>query len=255
MRKSEEIQKPIPAYIWGLVVFALILVCVAIASAMDYIKLELKLDALAITAIPLFIVTIIELARTHRLQTAELVRSHISEFLSNDQLNGAFHELIYRYSDEIWRKVKSSLPGNVSRDDIKTRTPEKKQEVWKGLELLNAERALGTRFYDPDFFQGSTEEQHLDAVLHYFDVLAYNYRRGLISLRDIRGVSGYHLAVIGSREVIQYYLAQNKAFWDNLPYKTRIGAEPPFENLRLLLAAIKRFNQIKTGVSLTGEST
>ena len=109
--------------------------------------------------------------------------------------------------------------------------------------MSNIGREPGLRFYDPDFFQGSKEEQRLDAVLHYFDVLAYNYRKGLISLADISGVSGYHLAVIGSRDVVQYYLAQNKAYWDNLPYKTRVGAEPPFVSLGVLLAELKNYNE------------
>ena len=235
------------SYVLGLVMFILLLAVVTIAHWLSYIEFEPRINILAITGIPLFFVTILELVKTHELQTATLVRSHISDFLSNEELNSAFHYLIYGYSDDKWRKVKSVLPQDIDRDDAASRTDENRIKVWSKLDSINVNRKLGLRFYDPDFFQGSKEEQHLDAVLHYFDVLAYNYRKDLISLADISGVSGYHLAVIGSREVVTYYLKQTKDYWAKLPYNMRVGAEPPFVSLEKLLAALKDYNMNKKG--------
>ena len=111
--------------------------------------------------------------------------------------------------------------------------------------MYTARRWSPCEFPENHFFQGSIEEQRLDAVLHYFDMLAYNQQRNLISAEDISGVSGYHLAVIGSRDIINYYLDQIKNNWEYLPYKKRISAEEPFDNLRKLLADVKRINEKK----------
>jgi hypothetical protein len=237
-----------PAYAWGIALFVLLLAGEVILDRAGVINFKKEIDLFGIAGIPLFFVTIIELVRTHRLQAAELIRAHMSGFLTNDNLHGAFHDLIYQYSDDDWKLVKSKLPSSMERDQPKT--PEVRGAVWKALETINLGREEGSRLYDPDFFQGSKEEKRLDAVLHFFDILAYNYRNRLISVKNIRGVAGYHLAVIGTREVISYLLRRNSEYWKRLPYQNRIGAEPPFENLRRLLAAVEHYNRKELGKGL-----
>jgi len=272
------------SYIWGIIVFVFLLVVTLGLYKSNYVTLKTDVDLLTLTGIPLFVITILCLAKSYRVQAAALVRSHISEFISNQELYSAFYELIYAYEDDIWIKVEKALPSNLNRKE-RNKTPEMKAASWRALESINGSKAEGKRYFDPDFFgslgirmvngfrqvavhcknngmytarrwspcefpenhffQGSIEEQRLDAVLHYFDMLAYNQQRNLISAEDISGVSGYHLAVIGSRDIINYYLDQIKNNWEYLPYKKRISAEEPFDNLRKLLADVKRINEKK----------
>jgi hypothetical protein len=233
-----------PSYLWGLLIFVGLLCIALIWERVTGIEtFKKQIDLFGIAGIPLFFVTIIELVRTHRLQSAELVRSHMSLFLTNRDVYDAFHELIYNYSDDEFDNVRSLLPPTINRNARKSDAV--KSQVWKLLEGFNEGRGEGSRFYDPDFFQGSLEERRLDSVLHYFDVIAYNYRNSLLRITDIEGVAGYHLAVIGTRKVTTYYLQRNEDYWKTLPYETRVGAEAPFENLRLLLDGIKRHNRAK----------
>lgn len=202
---------------------------------------------MAITGIPLFVITIVELINNQRVQTAGLVRSHISDFLSNPRLYGAFHELIYLYNDDVWKEVKKTVDKLHLDRDQENKTSDMREKAWEALDDINEGHSTGKRFYDPDFFQGSLEEQRLDSVLHYFDMLAYNFNKGLITIDDITGVSGYHLAVIDSRKVIEYYFERNINFWKKLPYEKMVGAEPPYKNLRELLKLIRTRNKKRTG--------
>ncbi len=248
------IRRALPALAWGLAFFLIVLSIELILARVGLVTIRRNIDLFGIVGIPLFFVTISELARTHSLQAAALITGHMSNFLTNDGLYSAFHDLISKYSDEDWEAVRSLVEKSLNRND-KKKTPDMRKEAWEALASLNSERLEGSRLYHPDFFQGSVEEKRLDSVLQFFDVLAYNYRNGLISVRDIRGVAGYHLAVIGTREVTDYYLRRNAEFWRNLPFEERVGAEPPFENLRQLLTAYKHYNRRVIGQVLQRPAT
>lgn len=234
----------IPPYIWGVITFLLILFTSIALEQWKLVSIKKEIDLLTLAGIPLFVVTVIGLAKSHRVKAAGLVRDHISGFLLNRELYSSFHELIYGYDDSSWKEVKKALPGELSRDE-KDKTPEMSQKSWAALFFINSDKEEGKRYFDPDFFQGSLEEQRLDAVLHYFDMLAYNQQRKLISVEDITGASGYHLAVIGSREIVGHYLKKIEQDWDKLPYHERIGAEEPYDSLRKLLKQIKEKNKKK----------
>lgn len=241
------------AHWWGLIalVATIAVALVLVHNGMAVARKEI--DLFAIAGIPLFIATIASLAKTYRVQAAGLVRSHISELLSNTDLHTAFHELIYAYRDETWEQVKAAQSSACDRD-VFPKTPEMRRRAWEAIEALNEGRSEGLRYYDPDFFQHSAEERRLDSVLHYFDMLAYNKERRLISVEDITGVAGYHLAVIGSRRVIQYYLERNRDWWGKLPYKQRVGAEEPYRHLRSLLEEIERRNKREAARELNAEA-
>ena len=221
--------------------FFLLVLGVIVAHSLKLIEIKNQIDLFGLVGVPAFVITIWQLLRGHQIQSFDLVRSHMTGFLSNKALRSAFMELIYTYNDDDWNAVKAKLPKALNRESKKTSAM--RENSWKALETLNIGRAEGRRLYDPDFFQGSEEEKRLDAVLHFFDVLAYGYRSKMISVADLAGVAGYHLTIIGSREVTTYFLKRNKEFWDNLPYRERVGAEPPFENLRVLLKAVKQYNR------------
>ena len=160
----------------------------------------------------------------------------MAEFLINDKLYSAYQELIYNYSNSEWnkawiktKKYEAKYEGNI---DI---PHEVRQSVWKAF---NPEEILpvGSRRYHPMFFQGSLEEQRLDRVLHYFDIIAYHWSRGVISIEDISGTIGYHLGIIRKRDVIQRYLKLNADRWDLLSDT----GEPPFTKLKALLDKLEK---------------
>ena len=117
-----------------------------------------------------------------------------------------------------------------------------RQSVW---EAFNPKESLpvGKRRYHPMFFQGSPEEKRLDRVLHHFDMIAYYWLQGTIHIKDISGVAGYHLGVIGTRRVIRYYLRLNDKRWPLLPYKQAVGGEPPFAQLADLLKELEKWQR------------
>lgn len=162
----------------------------------------------SITATPLFLVTIIELARNRRVQAAAFVRTHIGEFLGNEDMRRAFHERVCRYRDADWEEVAELASEFGSKDRF---NPEVREQVWQVLCPLNKDRQEGARRYHPMFFQRSLEERRPDMLLHYFDLIAYHWRRGVLDIKDISGVAGYRLSVIKGRKVIQCYLTERQS--------------------------------------------
>jgi hypothetical protein len=226
----------------GVVLFAFLMVAALLAKQYGFVTIKNEIDLFGLIGIPAFIITVLQLIRGHRIQASDLIRSHMSTFLANETLRTSFHDLIYSFSDDEWREAQK-----LTKDfDPKIKATTTLADAWNALDSLNSKREMGHRLYHPAFFQGSEEEKRLDAVLHFFDVLAYSWRNKLVPADDIAGVAGYHLAVIDTREVSRFYLDINAAFWENLPFKKRIGAEPPFENLRLLLDAIRSLNNLRT---------
>jgi hypothetical protein len=105
----------VTAYILWVTLFLVLLCSEIYLDRVGAIKFKSEIDLFGIAGIPLFFVTIVELIRAHRVQAAELVRSHMSAFLMNDDLHRVFHELIYDYSDGDWEKVRSLLPKTLNR--------------------------------------------------------------------------------------------------------------------------------------------
>lgn len=234
-----ELPVSIPPYWWGIISFFLLIIIFGIIGHLDTKFIKKEIDPLSIAGIPLFIVTIASLVKSYRVQTAGFVRDHIANFLANKDLYSAFHDLIYKYNDDVWKNTKKLCQQTINGYDPFNI---KMDKCWVDLQNINTNKQQGSRFYHPAVFQGSLEEQRLDAVLHYFDILAYNRKQKLISIDDITGVSGYHLTVIGSRRIIRYYLNINKVQWKKLPYHKKMRSEEPFKNLRRLLFEIKLRN-------------
>ena len=201
------------------------------------------------TAPSLFLVTILELARNRRLHAAAFLRNHMAEFLTHDDLQSAFYDLIYTYSEKEWEAALFACREEVSKykDDIDIPT-EIRDRVWEKLDPEGKRSVCGRRRYHPMFFQGSEEEIRLDKVLHHFSLIAHYWSRGAIDIHDISGVSGYYLSVIRARPVIRYYLDMSEEKWKLLPYEQEVGAEPPFKQLGTLLEDLQEWQMQRSSL-------
>lgn len=167
-----------------------------------------------------------------------------------------YHDLIYNYSDAEWEKTHAATEKyrKDCQEKVENVTFETRDAVWKTLNPSSSNssgnRPDGKRRYHPMFFQGSLEERKLDKVMNFFDLIAHQYGRGVLKLGDISGIAGYHLGVIGTRKVIQYYLVLNAEKWSDLSYQAAVGTEPPFTNLKRLLKDLEKWQKKRTGKRL-----
>ena len=99
----------LPSYVWGAVSFGALVV---------WSRFE-ELHPLLLTALPLFLITVVELARSRRLQAAAHLRTHMAEFPADKYLRGSFYDLIYSYADADWEDVQNRV--NRPRSALSTR--------------------------------------------------------------------------------------------------------------------------------------
>jgi hypothetical protein len=185
-------------------------------------------------AIPLLVITVFELMRNLRLQRAAFIKDYVSQFFTDAELYQAFHDLVYTYTTAKFAEVeKIRREKNLDSHD---------KPVFEPFKELQGDRGIGRRFYHPALFQGSLEERRLDALLGYFDVIAYYYAKGFLRIEDIIGSIGYFLAVMQDRPVIKEYMRVNKEAWQSPEYRT-MGVTPPFSYLRRLLADVETYNR------------
>ena len=222
--------------------FYLILVAVILTELLLFLvvstlnfEIDKKIGVVTYTAIPLFVITLMQLSRNLRLQRAAFIKDYVSRFFTDQFLYRTFHELIYTYDFKTFNEVKKIYKEkNLAKVE---ETP-----FFEAFSDLQKERKEGSRLYHPRLFQGSPEERHLDALLGYFDVMAYYYAKGFLHIEDIVGSVGYYLAVIGEREVIKEYMKLNEEAWQDPNYQ-KMGITPPFGYLRRLLEDIQEYNE------------
>ncbi len=197
---------------------------------------DVKVGIATFTAVPLLVVTLMELGRNLRLQRAAFIKDYVSQFFTNVDLYQAFHELIYSYGNELFEEV----------DSIRKQQKLDREEkpVFEPFKELQKGREVGSRLYHPRLFQGSAEERRLDALLGYFDVIAYYYARGYLRIEDIVGSIGYFLAVLKARKVVEHYMNFNRETWkEDKEYSNTMGVTPPFSYLRRLLDDLHDYNK------------
>jgi hypothetical protein len=213
------------------------LLLLGIVSAFK-LKPDVQVGITAYTATPLFVVTLMELARSIRLQRAAFIKDYISRFFTDKELYQTFHELIYSYPDSAFEKIEK-IRADQQLDKAE-------RPVFDAFTQMQGERQPGSRFYHPCLFQGSPEERKLDAFLGFFDVIAYYYARGFLRIEDIAGSVGYFLAVLRARKVVTEYMKLNDEAWRSPEYKT-MGTTPPFSYLRRLLDDLDSYNRTFEG--------
>ena len=195
----------------------------------------------AIPAIALFLAAYIQLRRNARNQRVAFVSQYVSRIFTDQELSDTFHYLIYTYSNDRFCRVKMKL-----KDDGITRESCHGHEttheaMYASLYSLQDGRKKGFRFYHPDFFQRSVEEKRLDSLLGYFNIIAYYVRKGLLDRKDIDGSIGYHLTVMGTRDVIAEYMKIIEEEWNKEGrYARQFGMGQPFRDLKWLLDELRK---------------
>ena len=215
-------------------VFVAELVVVGVLTLIINVGLQSKFGVAALTAPFIFVVPLMQLGRNVRLQRASFIKDYVSQFFTNDKLYRTYHDLIYTYDDETYAKVNQIANEIDEKNKVKP--------MFDCFESLNRSRQEGARLYHPDFFQGSLEEQRLDALLGYFDVIGFYYCRGFLKMEDIAGTLGYYLAFIGRRQVLKRYfeICANPEYWSA---ESKLFATEPFGYLRRLLLDFEKYNR------------
>lgn len=173
------------------------------------------------TGLVILITVFLQLERKIWFERGAFLENYLSKFFTDEKLYRTFHELVYTYPDETFR----ILDG--IREEEKLKRTGTSGPVFEQFEKLQGGRKEGSRFYHPELFQGSPEEERLDALFGYFYIIAYRYHRNLISLNDIIGSVGYHLSIMGSKEVISRYLEVTERAWrENPKYRERSKIQP-----------------------------
>lgn len=187
------------------------------------------------------------LLRTFEVQYTSHARDFLHEFNENADFAKTYFDLVYTYKNDIFRSVRKIADEIIKKNPGK---PEKageeidggvKKPVFEWFEEINKRYSRNDinhdRFYHPDHFQLSPEEQRLDRLLDYFDLVGLYLRRGLVRIEDIAGALGDYLAVLDERRVVKFYIKgmKNKEKW-------KYNSAPPYSNLRLLLAEFAAYN-------------
>jgi hypothetical protein len=222
--------------------FYLLLVLLAILSCeivfwtlhrLGWMKFEAKIDVAGLTAIPLLLIGIFELYRQANVRRATFITEYVSKFYTETELHDSFNDLIATYRDAKFEEIKKAV-ANARAESMLA--------AFSATSELQDGRKEGSRFYHPDHFQGSVEEQRLDALLGYFDVIGYQYAHGFVRIADVVGMLGYQLSLVMSREVIKKYLEGTDLRWWNSTSQSKESALVPYVYLRALLAGFKRYN-------------
>jgi hypothetical protein len=167
---------------------------------------EPKLSWAAVVAVPGFAITILTLTQTVALQRGAFVKDYIAQFFLRPELYGTWHDLVYRYSNELFNEVDAF----VNLNQLAT-SQEKPVQLALSSEMVR--KWSNIIIYHPNCFQGSEHERKLDAMLGDLNVIGYYHYRGLVSLNDISGSLGYFLAFVRYRKVVQCYIDSVKNEW------------------------------------------
>ena len=188
----------------------------------------------AYVTVPLFLITLLQIAQAVQLQKAAFVKDYIARFFTDGDLYTAWHDLIYTYKDDIFERIDKACKNAANA----------KPPHFESFEEHQDGRSPGRRYYHPRVFQGSEEERRLDGLLGFFDVIGYHYHRGLLPIQEVAWTIGYHLSVMATRKVFQAYMELNVNAWPKeTDYTEEMGAPSPYSHLRALLEDLRQYNK------------
>lgn len=184
-----------PSLLYGIIAVLFLESVVALLLDQGILAFDKHIGLAVFGGLPVLLLTLIQLYTGSIVQRASLVKDLAAKIYTDEKLAETFHSLVYTYDDK-------TLKSFLDADKVKR-------------EEMNAGRVPGSRLFDPATVSGTEEERRLDALLGYLDIIAYHHHRRLIHMRDIAGVLGYHLAIIGNRQAITAYRASIPEFWQN----------------------------------------
>lgn len=160
---------------------------------------------------------------------ASYVKDYALKFRTDKDLTESFHYLVYRYGNKYYELFKKDK-----------RTDEEDKTLEDGQSGVKAE----LRFFDPKNIIGQEQEMRLDNLLGFFDAIGYDLRRGLLSVKDVAGIFGYHLDHLIQRDVVQDYLENIQKEWPSKKtFHERYGAPTPYKYLRYTLTEYERYRK------------
>jgi hypothetical protein len=236
-----------------------IILALAVAAIMILVKWRFGLsfrtdvDIGFFTTTPLFVLGLLQLWRTNRIQQATNIKDFLAEFRKDNSLYSAYFDLVYSYDDDTFSEVNkraqqklTQIKQQIAAEGIKSEDPEFARRLrlaadFEFIQDIQQTRQEGSRLFHPNFFAYSQEERRIDMLFDYFEALAFYQYEGLISMRDIARILGDYLAVLVDRKIVACYLdfCQNPHGWI---YGRTSGAAEPYPHFGLLRDAFKEYN-------------
>ena len=221
--------------IWAILAMIVSDVAILLLFLSPNVEPDRKIGIGVFTTVPLFVLAILQLARTYRVQRAQYIKDFLMEFRRNKDLADAYYDLIYSYRDDLYDKIKALA------EKRKAKPSAAEKPVFDLFDNLQNGRSAGKRLYYPPFFHFSDEERRLDGVLDFFNSLAYYWHEGLVSVEEIGNTLGEYLVVISDRKVIREYLDYSNDPAES-KYRERFGSIAAYLYLGLFLEHYRIFN-------------
>jgi len=202
------------------------------------IAFDNKLGISLFATVPAFVITIIQIIRTQQIQRAAYMKDFLTEFQKNSELYSTYHDLVYRYRDQIFEKVEAAAKEHLNG---RTALTADEKPEFNCLSHVQKSTEEGKRFFHPLFFQFSPEEKKLDGLLDYFNTIGFYLYQGMVRIEDVVAVLGDYLAVLADRKIVDAYLAtcDDPTQWK---YDDTVGATTPYRHLRFLLESYQEYN-------------
>lgn len=214
-----------------------VIAAVFIIAYLCYIRVinDTKTGIGLLTAVPLFLLTILQYLRTQQVQRASYIKEFLAEFRKNEHIYNAYYDLIYSYGNPVFKQV-MHIVNDIDPNQQMRKTTENKP-VFHCFEHLQGDRKPGSRIYHPQLFWFSPEERRLDGLLDYFNSIGFYMYSGLIEMEDIANILGDYINVIAERKIIEEYLnICNEENWE------KYQGLPPYFYLRFLIESFKNYN-------------
>lgn len=196
----------------------------------------------AFIAVPAAVVAVAQLFSNARVQRAAYIKDYALRFRTDKELSESFHYLVYRYGNELYA-IQKKKPADRSETEA-----EKLKRAQEGV-------PADLKFYIPNDTTDTPPERRLDNLLGFFDVLGYDYKRGMVSMQDIAGVFGLHLDHLIQREVIGDYLAHVKLSWPSAKSFHRTYSAPiPYRYLLVLIEDYSAYRKRTDWSNINGQT-
>jgi hypothetical protein len=175
------------------------------------------------------------------------IKEFYTKFFEKSDLYSIWFNLFYKYSNNTFEKIERYINDN----NIETLN-----NLWEhslvdqySLREHSHGRQEGERFWHPKLINYTREEENIDRLLGFMNILGDNFERGNVPLSEIGDAAEYYLFAIGNCEAFRAYLELNKTSFcepvqyrdtkDDSPQRIRYGY-PPFRHLCFLLSELDK---------------
>ena len=192
-------------------------------------------------------VVLLTLQRNSTVQRAEFISGYLSQFYTNSNLWRTYHQLIYQYWDRDFEKI----DGHAKEDKKRMKNRIENPESYEGplppttitVTTVGKDEPPSLT-YHPWLFQGSGEEERIDALLGFLNGVDYYCAKGLIGVGEVYRHMGTHLLALDSRKVMESYFEINDIEWRNRVLRGNMGVEPATKRAKNLLSCIKAYDKL-----------